>query len=223
MIAVIPPQKIDQHAFLKRYIERGFGALSKKEIDRLVFQLLIETGDIKGPLDPHAIARRLKITPTKAANLIYEYEMFQPTVRDEAWLRAQFSELLKFTLLGKEAKDKVKLEVRDKVLREEIEQYIRMHKLGPAPDYRLNRNLLEIEFNTFCRLINALSDATTLISIEKNLVKRKVIPVPLPSKEELLAVLIRSAAQRVGEKTVDLSAILLGSAGISAMITSLFS
>jgi hypothetical protein len=213
-------------AFLERYTERGFGTLTKKEVDRLVFQLLVETGDLKGELDSFAVARQLKISPTKAAGLIYEYELFQPTVRDEAWLKAQFGELLKHTRMGKSDKDKIKLEVRDRLLREEIENFIRSRKLGPVPDYRLNRNLLEIEFDAFCELMLQLSDETSLKKIKEELLRKNLITNDYPQAKELISILIRSAIDRAFNESIDsidLSGLLVGGKAIVATLTSLLS
>lgn len=209
------------NAFTDRYIERGFGTLSKKETDRLVFELLVDIGEIARPFDSHTISRKLKVTLPRAASLIYEYEIFRATERNDSWLRNELANLLGKTQIGKESKNKIRLEVRDKLLREEIENYIRRNNLGPVPDYRLNHNLLEIEFHTFINLLAEMVDQPVLDAIEKELIQRKQISDPLPTPHDLLNQFMLSAAGRAGEKTLDLSAALL-SGNISKMFKAIF-
>jgi hypothetical protein len=77
-------------SFLAAYLERGFGTLSKKEMERLVYQYLVETQRIHDSDDHYAVSRQLRVTPLKAANLAYEYKLLStPTLSRDA-LRKQF-------------------------------------------------------------------------------------------------------------------------------------
>jgi hypothetical protein len=207
------------HQFLNRYLERGFGTLSKREIDRLVFALLVDTKRVADLEDHFAASRQLKVTPAKAANLAYEYKLHRQPNLGADELRQRFGELLRNTNLGK-AQHKVALEVRDRVLREEVEQEILRLKLA-APDYSFNRNLLLLDFQTFSALVSAFAGEAAMKRIEAELKKHKELPQGLPSPQALLTKLLEHAAGRAGDelstRLFDLAEIVL-TGGIPSII-----
>ncbi len=184
--------------FLRSYLERGFGVLPKKEMDRLIYALLVESGGITNPDDHYTVSRLLKVTPAKAANLAYEHKLHHSDAMSQSELRQQFGELLRQTNLGK-ARHKVALEVRDRLLREEIEREILRLGLA-APDYSFNRNLLLLDFQTFSALVMAFAGETAMKRIETELRKYKELPSDLPSAQALFAKFIEHAAGRAGEE-----------------------
>ena len=70
-----PAGELFAKGFAKSYFSQALGVLPKTEIDLLVFRLLVE-GDV---IDPDgsifAIARALNITPGKAKNLLFQYQL----------------------------------------------------------------------------------------------------------------------------------------------------
>lgn len=61
--------------FAKAYLGQAFGTLPKSEIDLLVFQLLMDTR-VLDPTQPiYEIARSLNVTPAKARNLLFQYQL----------------------------------------------------------------------------------------------------------------------------------------------------
>lgn len=193
--------------FLERYLERGFGVLPKKEVDRLTFTLLVDLGQIANPDDHFAVSRQLKITPIRAANLAYEYKLHSKDRLSPSELCEQFVRLLQKTNLGK-ASNKVALEVRDRILREEIEEKILNLRLV-APDYSFNRNLLMIDYATLYELVTEFAGQETMKKLDTALKKQKSLPKGLPTRQELFAEFLKHAAGRVGDKVIDLGVIVL--------------
>lgn len=61
--------------FAKGYFSQAFGALPKTEVDFLVFRLLIETGVLSQHAPIYELARNLNITPAKARNLLFQFQL----------------------------------------------------------------------------------------------------------------------------------------------------
>lgn len=205
--------------FLDRFIASGFGALSKKETDRLVFSLLAETGRVRN-LDAHfEISRMLKVSIPKARNLVYEYRLHQsvPLARDR--LCDELRNVLASSRFAK-SQDRIVLEVKDALLREEFEEFIHANTLGSAPDYSFNRSLLLLDFNTFSALVEKLAGEEQMRKIERELRKLKTLPQGLPNGRALLGKFLEGAASRAGATTIDLAG-LLATGGVSTVVANL--
>lgn len=61
--------------FAQVYFGQAMGSLPKTEIDLLIFTLLIDLGVISADGSVFAIARALNITPAKARNLLFRYQL----------------------------------------------------------------------------------------------------------------------------------------------------
>lgn len=185
--------------FLDACIERGFGMLSKREMERLLFALMVDADKISSLDDYFSISRQLKITPAKAANLVYEYRLTR-SPRPEEFRNAFASLLRKTSVVTKSnSSSKLALEVRDRLLREDLEEQI--HRLGlSAPDYTFNRNLLILDFMTLASLVEKFADPKKMAAIESELKSRKDFPSNLPTPKELLAKFLERAAEGAGSE-----------------------
>lgn len=74
--------------FLTRYLTPAFGALPKAEIDLLVLNLLEDIGAINNDSGVYELVSKLKITRSKARNLIYQREL-RATTSDQLDLRVR--------------------------------------------------------------------------------------------------------------------------------------
>lgn len=193
--------------FIGQFLLHGFGTLGKQAIDRLTFSLLLELGYLGATRDPHTISRVLKVSPTKASNLLYEYNMLAPIERDREWLRTELAELLSRTHLGLERDGTVKLHVENRLLREEIEHFI--STIGPSPDYSFNKNLLVIDLGTFCALVEKMALPDAYSSLSRELRKHKTALGSANNGRDLLMAFLRGAAEEAGRKVVDLSWLLI--------------
>lgn len=62
-------------ALIEGYLSPSLGAISKTETDNLVFKCLVETGAVRTDRGIYDIARRLNVTPTKAKNLLFQWQL----------------------------------------------------------------------------------------------------------------------------------------------------
>jgi hypothetical protein len=143
--------------FVDTYLAQGFGVLSKKETDRLIFKLLHEAGAF--PEDAgcnlQQISVRLRIPVSRVRALTYEMQLQAGIVTDQ-WFRAKLLAAIRRT------RYKVKLEhiefgVEDPMLRAEIEG--RLKQEGRFPDYGMSREILHVGLDDFSFLLaHVLSD-----------------------------------------------------------------
>ena len=61
--------------FIKIFATPAFGAISKTEVDNLVFGLLIDAGALSPKSQVYEIARDLNVTPAKARNLLFQWQL----------------------------------------------------------------------------------------------------------------------------------------------------
>lgn len=61
--------------FMESYAAVAFGTLPKRELDLLVFAFLVRKGVVDTDRSMYRVARALNITPTKARNLLFEYQL----------------------------------------------------------------------------------------------------------------------------------------------------
>ena len=61
--------------FVNGFAKPAFGAISKSEVDNLVFSLLIEAGALDPKSQAFEIARDLNVTPAKARNLLFQWQL----------------------------------------------------------------------------------------------------------------------------------------------------
>lgn len=61
--------------FMESYAAVAFGTLPKRELDLLVFAFLVRKGVIDTDRSMYRVARALNITPTRARNLLFEYQL----------------------------------------------------------------------------------------------------------------------------------------------------
>src|SRR5690606_11702660 len=79
--------------FLDKYLSRGFGNMPKREIDVLIFHLLIKS-EALSTKSIHLKAMELRTTPAKVKSLMYESALRFPTSVD-SFSEDYFKEKLK--------------------------------------------------------------------------------------------------------------------------------
>lgn len=191
--------------FLDRYCSPVFGGLSKREIDLLVFGLLIKTKQIAMDESQQNISRSLRIPISKIKSLIYETQL-----RDEncnnSWFRSEVIKLLQNARLsGSKTEKYIKLGIDNPMLRKELEAQIK--ELNGIADYSFNSDILQIDIEIYTLLLNKLisnvSEQSKLESALRAALKSK--GNELVSWKELLNELLKGAANEVGSQVVDLT------------------
>ena len=141
--------------FFAKFLENGFGALPKRELEIYLLHLLLEDGQFKnekGLIDFHEMSLALKMTETKVRNLVYEIELkYQKPI--------DFSNAL-INLVEKQSyevdlsRNAIKFAIQSPLLKQAFEYEVR--KLGGVSDGSFAKHLITIKAETFAKLLNRL-------------------------------------------------------------------
>lgn len=149
--------------FADIYFGQALGSLPKTEIDLLVFGLLIEQGviDPDGPV--FAIARALNVTPAKARNMLFQYQL---RAIDDAQMDA--------LVLGTIAK--AKITVDDKRLSLGIESPLvraaidgRLKQRGVFADISLSGDILRVPLDRFGEFVGTILTVDQAQALQRDL------------------------------------------------------
>lgn len=158
--------------FFEFYTAPAFGARSKSEIDLKVFELLRERGDIDD--DYYKVSRKLKITPTRAKNLILNDKLRQESGNyDEKFI--DLLKNLKFKI-SVNSNEIILLYVPDILFREHIKAILKQK--GIIWDSSFNSEIVKIRLDDFLDIVyEKLKFKDSLIinwEIEKPKIKEKI-------------------------------------------------
>ena len=190
--------------FLVHYRSTVFSGLSKREVDLLVFGLLIQTKQVDLNGSQQSISRFLRTPTSKVKSLIYETQLRDEHCND-SWFRREVIKLLQNARLsGSKAEKSIKLGIENPMLRKELEAQIK--KLNGIADYSFNSDILQIDVEIYAlllrELISDVSEQSKLESALRSALKSKGEEL---SWKELLNELLKGAAHEVGSQVVDLT------------------
>jgi hypothetical protein len=193
------------NGFLAAYCATCFGGLTKREIDLLVFQLLIKTEQILLTDGQQNISRTLRIPISKVKSLIYETQL-----RDDScnanWFRTETLKTLQTARLwANKTEGHIKLSIDNPMLRKELESKIK--QLNGFADYSFNGDILKIDFDIYAELLKILViDPDDLQQLEKTLRDAlKNEKAELPHWKDLVNAMLMGAASKTGEKAVEIT------------------
>ncbi|HMZ56216.1 MAG TPA: hypothetical protein PLT48_15285 [Nitrospira sp.] len=210
-------------SLFETFVERGFGTLTKKEIERLVYAQMVDSGWLRQPDEVFDASRKLRISPQKAAALRYEYRLHRASTPTKDVIRVTLAEVIENTRFrGADSKSTVLIEIRDRLAREQIEEFLLKQSLGTPIDYTFNRNLLQFDMGTFSELILMLADAGQLRKVEERLKSAKQLPAEGITKELLVKAFAEGAAKNAGGLAVEyVASLLVPTSGISKLVNCL--
>lgn len=201
---------------LKHYLERGFGAMSKREIDVLMMHLIIKYADISDKSN-YELSMMFKITETKMKNLKLEAQLHYQEDSD-AYIKKEFLELLKVSKLKIDSPQNwIILSVENTYLKLAIEA--KLKKNGNFADYSFNRELLKIEQSAFIELLEQFYDKDELEKFVKETKK-------IASKQDeinfksLMKIFLENFSEQAGKEMAGAS-IELGKVFISGGVSSI--
>ena len=158
-------------AFVPAYTSPAFGALSKAEIDLLVFSSLIKAGAIDPEAPAYDIARALNITPARVRSLVLNWQLRSMPAQDD--LRAAIVDALKKTRFSTDGK-LLTFGVESPLLREDI--IARLKRKGVFPDASFSKELVKLPAQAFVEFLDEIVDDDTKKQVRTTLVKDKQIP-----------------------------------------------
>ena len=183
---------------LAAYLSPAFGVLTKREIDILIFDALEKIGYIDANPTIYSLIQKLRVTKSKARQLLYERELRRMNEKD---LDARVKELLKRPTIQKQG-ELFALEIENPLLSDHLRA--KVQTLGYASDGSFSPSLVKLSDEAIVALIDALLDEK-----QKKEVTRAFEKLGLPDKsfkgvlKGVLKVLAKKAADEAGSKLVE--------------------
>ncbi|QNF18899.1 hypothetical protein [Aeromonas hydrophila] len=187
--------------FLERYLERGFGTLSKSEIDMLIMHLIMTHSDLKYKQN-HAISLDLKLSESRVKNLIHKANL-QFIEDHEGYVKAEFLALLHKSKL-ETSKSKVVIIIENAFVKQGIQG--RLKELGHFADNSFNAELVHISINSFVDLLHSFYSSDDVVKFELEI--NKALENNDENKIEFKGILknfLSGASAKAGEKAMDVA------------------
>lgn len=189
---------------ITNYTSPSLGSMSKHDVDLLIYETIVTLGVIKEDATIYDVMRDLKVTRSKARNLIYEYKLRK--TENEEVLKTELRELLKTPLLSNQS-DNVQLEVDNPYLIDFIRNELK--KLGYITDGSFHAELVKMSADAFSALYES-----TLTNENKADIKRRLVGLGVKADTSLTAILplmikgvaktvAKGAFGKIGENIVD--------------------
>lgn len=135
--------------FIKSFADPAFGAISKTEVDNLVFRLLVDAGALSPKSQVYEIARDLNVTPAKARNLLFQWQLREMAKGDV--LKNDLIEALMSVRFSKDG-DLLSFGVESPLLREELRS--RLKHLRIYADASFSSEIIRISVDHFVEFID---------------------------------------------------------------------
>ncbi|CCN72695.1 hypothetical protein [Vibrio nigripulchritudo] len=203
--------------FLEHYLDRGFGSLSKSEIDILVMYLLMEHSDLKHKSN-FELSLQLQITESRIKTIKHKAKLLFLDNADE-FIKAEFFSLLHQSKLQGERKQgapaKIVMVIEDAFVKQGVQA--KLKALGHFADNSFNSEIVKITQSSFVDLIDHFFSQSEREKILQDV--NQVIPEEdFIDFKALLQDFLSGVATKSGEKVVDLGAVF-ATGGASEIIT----
>jgi len=142
--------------FLAEYLKNGLGVgFSKRDLDVLIFYLLLKDGRYNMPADIYKVCRDFKLSETKVRNL-YQDVQLRYNQYDEKIAKKKFIEVVKSESveLRRNKLTFITFIIRDPLLRQYFEEWVA--KVNGFTDSSFNRNLVTVSKKTFSMILDTI-------------------------------------------------------------------
>ena len=166
-----PLEKTDQaklfsRKFLEVFAKPAFGAISKTEVDNLVFALLIEVGALDPKSQVYEIARDLNVTPAKARNLLFQWQL--RSMGDGNALKDDLIAALRSVRFANEGNLLV-FGIESPLLREELRS--RLKRMGVYADASFSSEIVRLSVKHFVEFLDASLDKDAKKAMHRALIE----------------------------------------------------
>ncbi|MFZ3407957.1 hypothetical protein [Vibrio chagasii] len=203
--------------FIEHYLDRGFGSLSKSEIDTLVMHLLMQHSDLKHKSN-YELSLDLQITEARIKSIKHKAKLQFLEDADD-YIKGEFFALLHHSKLQGENKQgepgKIIMVIEDSFVKQGVQG--KLKALGHFADNSFNSEIVKISQASFVDLLEAfftLQERTDLIAEVNNAIPDK----NAIEFKALLKDFLSGVATKSGEKVVDLGA-AFATGGVSEIST----
>jgi len=187
--------------FLEKSCENGLGSLSKRDIDVLIFHLLIQDGLYRLPEDIFKACRELKLTEAKVRNL-YQEAQIKYKQYDENSAKEKFTKLISASTIEYK-NDRFVFAVRDPLLKQYIEEWVA--SVGGFADTSFNKNIVSMNKEIFERIVDKMCKHD-FSGLKNRIPKELDILKKAENKKALLRMfmeeLVKSAGKEVGSLSI---------------------
>lgn len=173
------------------YSNPAFGAMSKREFDILLFMKLQELGVIPQEPEIYELVRDLKITRSKARNLLYEAKLRTST---DAKLEEELKALLKRPVFMKEG-DKIALEIGNPFLTDHLRNQLK--KLGHISDGSFSPELIKLSTDAYLALFTHCLPEAGINTATKILVALKL------TEDTSAKGVLKAVVKKIGSQVAD--------------------
>ncbi len=135
--------------FIKEFVDKGFGVLSKRETELLIFHLLSDLAELDS-ISNYELALKLKITPTKVKNYRFERRLRHSQLTDEEIKSAFIKGLQKSNIKVNKASKWILLSVEDSFVREAIKA--KLKELNHFSDSSFNSEIISLDLEAFTEI-----------------------------------------------------------------------
>ncbi|MES9852428.1 MAG: hypothetical protein ABW170_11410 [Candidatus Thiodiazotropha sp. L084R] len=196
--------------FIEKYLSNGFGAMTKSEMDILVFHLISESDDLKNNSNYH-VANKLKVTESKVKSLRLNAAMKYNQANHKAVLANIVTRITEVMEKPDFEGGLVSITIENPVEQRELEHAVK--SVGRNIEYGLNKEILKISPIALFELVvsnleNPEQEFTTIIQaqIEDQAKQASIINDTLTFRQKL---------NKLGEEVSDKASLmsLLGAAG----------
>jgi hypothetical protein len=194
--------------FLKEYIEKGFGSISKKEIDLLVFHLLSKLANLD-KISNYNLALKLKLTPTKIKNLRFERSLKYSQLTEKEIKESFIESLKKSAIKVNKTSSWIILSIEDLFVREAIKA--KLKDLAQLSDSSFNSEIITLDFEAFASLMEYFYDEEIKINSSKIKEILEYLKAETSNKNEkisfkhLFREFANGAANKAGEETMGIT------------------
>ncbi len=156
---LLTPLEDDENAkefsknFVRVFASPTFGAISKTEVDNLVFGLLVKAGALDPKSQVYEIARDLNVTPAKARNLLFQWQLRSMGNGDN--LKIDLVAALKSVRFANDG-DLLSFGVESPLLREELRS--RLKRRGVFADTSFSSEIIRISVEHFVEFLDDFLD-----------------------------------------------------------------
>ena len=135
--------------FIETFTTPAFGAISKTEVDNLVFHLLVEVKALDPESQVYEIARDLNVTPAKARNLLFQWQLRSMGNGDN--LKKDLVAALKSVRFANNG-NLLSFGIESPLLREELRS--RLKRRGVFADASFSSEIIRISVNHFVEFLD---------------------------------------------------------------------
>ena len=159
------------------YTNPSFGSMSKHDVDLLLFDSMISLGIINDHPTIYNVMKDLKVTRSKARNLIYEYQLRK--IENEEQLSSQLRDILKTPLVSNLSKD-VCLEIDNPYLIDYVRNELKI--LGYVTDGSFHAELVKMSSDAFSELYEKM-----IPERKRNEIKQKLVALGVKNDTSIKA------------------------------------